>query len=66
MRRRARPGSLPPLRFLRSEPVFFAAPPTGVNLLKIEQSFPPIHGPPWEYQFFVDVEDVEAKRGLPA
>jgi len=32
----------------------------GVNLLKIESR--PIHGRPWEYQFFLDVESGEALR----
>ena len=46
MRLAHRPGSL----LSSLEP--FA--PNGVNLLKIESR--PIHGRPWEYQFFVDVE----------
>jgi prephenate dehydratase len=31
-----------------------------VNLLKIESR--PIHGRPWEYQFFIDVEAVDVGR----
>jgi prephenate dehydratase len=52
MRLAHRPGAL--LAFL--EP--FAK--HGVNLLKIESR--PIHGHPWEYQFFIDVEAADIAR----
>jgi prephenate dehydratase len=55
MRLAHRPGSL----LSSLEP--FAR--NGVNLLKIESR--PIHGQPWEYQFFVDVES-EAVASLQA
>lgn len=52
MRLTHRPGSL--LAFL--EP--FAK--HGINLLKIESR--PIHGAPWEYQFFIDLESHDPAR----
>jgi len=52
MRLAHRPGAL-----LRSLEPFTKH---GVNLLKIESR--PIHGRPWEYQFFIDVEADDAAR----